>query len=124
MISLNYSLAGSTDNSLRGDTDVTHHLSVLHRAQPDLCHGPGRPGEPFSAGTTRRTVRAYRSTAIPPHPAVLLGRRVDARGGPGRRADGLRRLPEAAAHAPRERPGRLRQTRRYGTGAVGGAGHG
>src|SRR5689334_23044393 len=81
VMSLSYCLIGSTAHLRRGDTDVTPSVSIVHRPQPDLRHGPRGVGEPLPARAARRPVRADRAEPIPPHPAVLLGRRVDAGGG-------------------------------------------
>ena len=69
-------------------------------------------------------VPANRPKAVPTDSLVLGGRRVDAQRGPGRRADRLRRLPQAATHAAGLGSGRLRQARRHGTRGLGRAGAG
>src|SRR5437016_9334403 len=76
--SLNYRLPGFTTNPLRGDTDVTHCFPDVHRAEPDLRHGPCGFGEPVSARPARRTLRAHGPTTVQTHAAVFVGCRTHA----------------------------------------------
>src|SRR5207244_3961088 len=46
-VSLNYCLPGFTTNPFARHTDVTQCFSDVHRAEPDLRHGPCGVGESF-----------------------------------------------------------------------------
>src|SRR5439155_11819063 len=106
-VSLNYCLPGFTTNPFTRHTDVTQCFSDVHRAEPDLRHGPCGLGESFPARTARRTVRANSTTTIQTHAAVFLGRRTDAQRGLGRGAHGLFGVSKATAYAQGFGPGGL-----------------